>query len=136
MFSVLILLSLAPLSIAQPPPPVPVPVPTPSGTPPAPLLTPQQQAQLRSLFKTAQNERKAVSCVIYVGRNVYELVLWGNQIAIRSGKGGLPLPPPSGVTPVYTGQCDFIDWNELAVTKLVAWPISDPLLGVPDPSYL
>jgi hypothetical protein len=113
--------------------PVPVPVPTPTGPPPAPILTPEQQQQLRDLLAKANNERKAVSCGIYFGKALYEGVLWLNQIALAAGKGGLSLPPPSGQSPVYTGQCHFINWQELSALKLMKWPMSDPLLGTPQP---
>jgi hypothetical protein len=66
-------------------------------------------------------------------------VLGANQIGLAYGGKGLPdLPPPSGITPVYRGQRDLIDWNQLtgAGIKIIAWPMSDPLLGVPDPSHL
>jgi hypothetical protein len=137
-FSVLMLVALTAPSVAKPPPPpVPVPVPAPSGTPSPPLLTPQQQGQLRSLFKTAQNDRKAVGCTIYIGQNAYELVLWANQIGLAyGGKGLSSLPPPSGITPIYKGECHEIDWKQLTALKIIAWPMSDPLLGVKDPSHL
>ena len=128
--------SVSPRAENPPPPPVPEPAPTPSGVPPPPLLTPQHCEQLINLVKTANNEKKAVSCTIYIGRNAYELVLWLNQVGLAYGKGIPDLPLPSGNTPVYTGQCHLIDWQELTVFKIISWPISDPLLGVPDPSHL
>jgi hypothetical protein len=137
--SVLMLVAFASPSVAKPPPPpTPVPVPAPSGTPPPPVLTPQQQAQLRSLVKAAQNDRKALSCAIYFGPSVYQVLFWGTaEIGLAYGTKGLAtLPPPSGITPAYKGQCHEIDWKQLSVFKIIAWPMSDPLLGVPDPSHI
>lgn len=135
--SVLMLVAFASPSVAKPPPPpIPVPVPAPSGTPPPPLLTPQQQAQLRRLVKTAQNDRKALSCAMYWGQyGAYPVIFYGGGIylAVRAGR---PLPPPSGITAAYKGECHEIDWKQLTAYKIITWPKSDPLLGVPDPSHL